>query len=128
MFNRLKKLVELRVSLVLPHKITHREKLWIKKMLIDVYNCLALHFRRGQPSWDVLKLAQVVIFFWLFILHLSKKKKEALWRDMMSFNIITHWLLCGDFNSVMNTDERIGASVREIEMKDIKECMVQRGM
>lgn len=35
-FDRLKKLVQLRISLVLPQKITDRDKLWIERMLDNV--------------------------------------------------------------------------------------------
>ena len=31
--------------------------------------------------------------------------------------------MCGDFNSVMHTDERIGSNVREVEMRDMINCV-----
>ena len=36
--------------------------------------------------------------------------------------------MCGDFNCVMNTDERIGSQVRESEMREMKSCMLQCGL
>lgn len=46
----------------------------------------------------------------------------------MSFNISTPWILCRDFNCVMNTNEWVVSSVRKLEMKDIRECMLYYGM
>ncbi|XP_048498200.1 uncharacterized protein LOC104901151 [Beta vulgaris subsp. vulgaris] len=53
----------------------------------------------------------------------DRKGREELWKDLRSVSTSDPWLLSGDLNCVMNTDERIGATVREVEMVDIRECM-----
>lgn len=46
-----------------------------------------------------------------------------LWDDFKSLHIVNTWILCGDFNCIMNVEEIIGFHVREIEMRDMRECM-----
>lgn len=41
----------------------------------------------------------------------------------MMLNTADLWIMCGDFNYVMNTEERIGSDVREMEMRDTLICM-----
>lgn len=35
------------------------------------------------------------------------------------------WIVMGDFNSVLNLDERIGAPVRTSELQPFKDCVMQ---
>ena len=51
-------------------------------------------------------------------------KREELWKDLMTMQISDPWIICGDFNCVMNTEKRIGAPMRDREMKEIRKCMV----
>lgn len=43
-----------------------------------------------------------------------------MWNDLRDLHIDDPWMLCGDFNSVMNVKERIGSLVRESEMGDMR--------
>lgn len=55
-------------------------------------------------------------------------QRRELWQELMQFQINEPWTLSGEFNCVMNTDERIGATVRGIEFRDIRDCMSVCGM
>lgn len=35
------------------------------------------------------------------------------------------WVICGDLNCVLNPDKRIGTVVRDGEIRDIRECMLE---
>lgn len=68
-------------------------------------------------------------FYVTFIYAYNERvKRLKLWEDLKKFKIIEPWLLCGDFNSILNTDERIGALVREAEMVDLTNCMLACGL
>ncbi|XP_056690078.1 uncharacterized protein [Spinacia oleracea] len=51
-----------------------------------------------------------------------------LWRDLGLLNTQDPWILCGDFNSVMAVDERIGAPVIQSDIVDISNCFHNCGM
>lgn len=34
-----------------------------------------------------------------------------------------YWLIGGDFNNILNFDERVGVSVNVNEIRDFKECV-----
>ena len=51
-----------------------------------------------------------------------------MWRDLGLLNTQDPWILCGDFNSVMAVDERIGAPVRQSDIVDISNCFHNCGM
>ncbi|XP_056687882.1 uncharacterized protein [Spinacia oleracea] len=54
--------------------------------------------------------------------------RQDLWRDLGLLNTQDPWILCGDFNSVMAVDERIGAPVRQSDIVDISNCIHNCGM
>ncbi|XP_074290917.1 uncharacterized protein LOC141617645 [Silene latifolia] len=51
--------------------------------------------------------------------------KKCLWHDLCSFADSIHdpWILCGDFNCVLKSSERLGGSSSDEEMKDFQECL-----
>lgn len=63
-------------------------------------------------------------FYSTFIYAFNERARRMyLWEDIKSLHIVDPWILCGDFNCIMNNEERIGSQVREIEMRDMRECM-----
>ncbi|XP_074292360.1 uncharacterized protein LOC141619231 [Silene latifolia] len=62
-------------------------------------------------------------------LNSSSKQKQvkwkSLWHDLCSFADSIHdpWILCGDFNCVLKSSERLGGSSSDEEMKDFQECL-----
>lgn len=55
----------------------------------------------------------------------ERDRREALWEELrsMALKIDGPWVVCGDFNCVLNCDERVGAPVRQWEMASMRECM-----
>ncbi|KAL2901192.1 LINE-1 retrotransposable element ORF2 protein [Bienertia sinuspersici] len=65
-------------------------------------------------------------FFCTFICaHNDAKLREYLWETLSNLNrkIRGPWLLMGDFNCVMNIEERIGNAVRQREMDPMRRCI-----
>ncbi|XP_056691804.1 uncharacterized protein [Spinacia oleracea] len=62
--------------------------------------------------------------------HNSQYERCALWNDLCSLagKINGPWILMGDFNCVLNTDERIGSAVRLSELKDFQNCVNSCGL
>ena len=58
----------------------------------------------------------------------ERDKREILWEHLKQVSVTSPWMICGDFNCVMNIDERIGSQVRESEMREMKSCMLQCGL
>lgn len=57
-------------------------------------------------------------------MHSMKVVKELICgEDLKGLNTHDACILCGDFNSVMHIDERIGSQVRKVEMRDMINCM-----
>lgn len=56
--------------------------------------------------------------------HNSQCEKKILWVDLcqLARSINGPWILMGDFNCVLNTNERIGSAVRLQEMQDFHNC------
>ncbi|XP_056688147.1 uncharacterized protein [Spinacia oleracea] len=68
-------------------------------------------------------------FFCTFLYAFNDSKQiESLWSDLRILNTQEAWILCGDFNCVMNTEERICSAVRQSEIVDINACMHCCGM
>ncbi|KAL2894520.1 hypothetical protein RDABS01_010429 [Bienertia sinuspersici] len=70
-------------------------------------------------------------FFYTFIYALNEsERREELWRDLtnLSSRINGPWLIMGDINCVMNTDERIGSNVRSQEMLPGRICFEHCGL
>ncbi|XP_010687526.1 uncharacterized protein LOC104901634 [Beta vulgaris subsp. vulgaris] len=69
-------------------------------------------------------------FYVTFIYAFNERgRRMKLWEELRMIIMTSDpWLLCGDFNCVMNTEERIGAPVREAEMVDIRACMIHCGL
>ncbi|XP_056698475.1 uncharacterized protein [Spinacia oleracea] len=57
-------------------------------------------------------------------------EREALWKDICSLagRIKGPWVLKGDFNCVLNTDERVGSDVRFSELQDFHNCVNRCGL
>ncbi|XP_048503039.1 uncharacterized protein LOC125498799 [Beta vulgaris subsp. vulgaris] len=57
--------------------------------------------------------------------HNSAKQRESLWRDLeyIANQIKLPWIAMGDFNCILNRDERVGAAVRDGEMIDFRRCV-----
>ncbi|XP_021861971.2 uncharacterized protein [Spinacia oleracea] len=63
-------------------------------------------------------------FYCTFVYAFNESRQRLeLWRDLKSLNTQEPWIMCGDFNYVMTSEERIGAPVRQTEIADINECM-----
>ncbi|XP_056691674.1 uncharacterized protein [Spinacia oleracea] len=63
-------------------------------------------------------------FFCTFIYAFNdSSNREVLWKDLKSLNTQDAWILCGDFNCVMSTDERVGSPYRNAEIMDSCDCM-----
>lgn len=47
---------------------------------------------------------------------------ESLWEELgaMHNHIKGTWLVCGDFNCVLNCDERVGSQVRSWEIESLR--------
>lgn len=68
-------------------------------------------------------------FYYTFIYGFNERaKREGLWEDRKQFKVDEPWIMCGDFNYVMHTDERIGSHIKESDMRDMKLCMAYCGM
>ncbi|XP_048498078.1 uncharacterized protein LOC125496616 [Beta vulgaris subsp. vulgaris] len=68
-------------------------------------------------------------FFITFIYGFNERNSRVeLWEDLKAINTIEPWVICGDFNCIISTEERIGAPVREAEMADMRECLMFCGL
>lgn len=47
-----------------------------------------------------------------------------LWRELEAVKTTESWIVMGDFNSVLNLDERIGAPVRASEVQPFRDCIM----
>lgn len=58
------------------------------------------------------------------------RQREVLWTELegITQQINGLWVVGGDFNCVMNVEERIGALVRSWEMEPIRRCMFSCGL
>ncbi|KAL2900238.1 LINE-1 retrotransposable element ORF2 protein [Bienertia sinuspersici] len=67
-------------------------------------------------------------FYCTFIYAFNEAiKREQLWQQLCELKSRQKgpWVLMGDFNVVMNSEERIGSNVRSSEMLSIRHCMEQ---
>ncbi|XP_021845308.2 uncharacterized protein [Spinacia oleracea] len=63
-------------------------------------------------------------FYCTFVYAFNEcKQRIELWRDLKVLNTQDPWIMCGDFNCVMASNERIGAPARQAEINDINSCM-----
>ncbi|XP_021853432.1 uncharacterized protein [Spinacia oleracea] len=65
-------------------------------------------------------------FFCTFIYGFNTPtERESLWAPLTSFSNLNHqaWLVMGDFNSIMEMEDRIGALVRLADIKPMRNCM-----
>ncbi|KAL2929780.1 Isopentenyl-diphosphate delta-isomerase [Bienertia sinuspersici] len=70
-------------------------------------------------------------FFSSFIYsHNDAKARDLLWKDLDSLNnkLTGPWMIMGDFNCILNVDEKIGTAVRAGEMEAAKCYMEACGM
>lgn len=58
-------------------------------------------------------------FYCTFVYTFNERSRRVeLWNDLKSLITLDPWLLCGDFNCVMNAEERIGSLVMIGEMME----------
>ncbi|XP_056698498.1 uncharacterized protein [Spinacia oleracea] len=63
-------------------------------------------------------------FFCTFIYAFNDSHSRVeLWKDLKILNTQEPWILCGEFNCVMNMEDMIGSLVRHTEIVDMCECM-----
>ena len=65
-------------------------------------------------------------FNWSFVYGYNERKDtKKLWESfgMLSTTVNGDWVILGDFNAIMNLEERIGQPVRENEVSDMRSCM-----
>ncbi|XP_056688691.1 uncharacterized protein [Spinacia oleracea] len=62
--------------------------------------------------------------------HNTQKERLVLWNDLcdLTARITGPWILMGDFNCVLNTDERVGSHVRLNEIQDFQNCVNTCGL
>ncbi|XP_074266953.1 uncharacterized protein LOC141590248 [Silene latifolia] len=56
--------------------------------------------------------------------------RRNLWQSLLDIHSTIHgpWMVMGDFNNVLNMDERIGAPVTVAEVKDFQDCVDSCGL
>lgn len=54
----------------------------------------------------------------------ERAAREALWRALEAVKTDDPWIVMGDFNSVLNLDERIGYPVRASEVQTFRDCIM----
>ena len=52
----------------------------------------------------------------------EKSAREVLWKELGGIKSDDPWLFMGDFNAVLNLDERIGAPIRLNEVQPFRDC------
>lgn len=65
-------------------------------------------------------------FLFSFIYGFNEpQNKESLWTDLMAIANKTSepWCIGGDFNSILNLDERVGSPVKDSEIVPMRSCM-----
>ncbi|KAL2942686.1 hypothetical protein RDABS01_031035 [Bienertia sinuspersici] len=65
-------------------------------------------------------------FFYTFIYaHNDAKLRDSLWETLSKLNskLRGPWLMMGDFNCVINIEERIGSAVRQKEIDPMRRCI-----
>lgn len=68
-------------------------------------------------------------FYCTFIYGFNERsKREQLWNDLKQLKVDEPWMMCGDFNYVMQTDEKLGSQVRKHEIRYMKKCVMECGM
>ena len=55
-------------------------------------------------------------------------EREDMWKSINQISTNDPWVILGDFNVVLNLDERIGSPVRLSEVKDFRECVEKCGL
>lgn len=59
----------------------------------------------------------------------SIEARRPLWDDLVKVASNQPWLVCGDFNAVLDVDDRIsGADVTDYECRDFKLCLADAGL
>lgn len=55
----------------------------------------------------------------------DKNERQALWRDLEAVKTTTFWVVTGDFNVVLNLDERVGSPIRMSEVQEFRNCTLK---
>ncbi|XP_019263743.1 PREDICTED: uncharacterized protein LOC109241456 [Nicotiana attenuata] len=56
--------------------------------------------------------------------------RSGLWRDItiIANQVLGAWEIMGDFNSILNQEDRVGSKVSYVKIKEFKECVEQCGL
>ncbi|XP_048491463.1 uncharacterized protein LOC125492783 [Beta vulgaris subsp. vulgaris] len=113
---------------------TSNSSLIDKGRIIIAWKATSFHLNICQCSEQYIHYFSKLVnadkgFYVIFIYAYNERNRRLqLWEALKKLNITEPWLLCGDFNSIMSTEERIGAPVREVEMVDLADCMLTCGL
>lgn len=66
-----------------------------------------------------------IVFYFVYGLN-THAEREELWATLTTFatRCNTTWLIMGDFNAIMNMDDRIGSPVKLHDIMPMRQCMV----
>ncbi|KAL2921204.1 LINE-1 reverse transcriptase-like protein [Bienertia sinuspersici] len=81
---------------------------------------------RSNKQREVQVVGSTHLFLCTFVYGYNEATaRNILWRDLIDIanNSSLCWLVLGDFNNVLNFNERIGAPIREKEIKDFRQCL-----
>ncbi|XP_074299195.1 uncharacterized protein LOC141630247 [Silene latifolia] len=97
--------------------------LWDPKL----YNVEVLHISAQCIHSRVVNKVNRMVF-WLSMVYGFNKahEREPLWEDLRGYSSCVNgpWMVCGDFNSIMNVGERIGgAAVTRAEMAPMRDAV-----
>lgn len=74
---------------------------------------------------------KVGVWFWCSFIYgfNDAKDREDLWADLrrLAYGIKDAWLIGGDFNAILNMEDRIGAKVRFHDIAPMRSCMAYCG-
>lgn len=68
-----------------------------------------------------------VAFYGTFVYAFNDaSSRKDLWRNLVQIHVMQNaWVWMGDFNSVLNVEDRLGAHLRATEFLDFKSCVDQ---
>ncbi|XP_069143473.1 uncharacterized protein [Solanum lycopersicum] len=93
-----------------------------------------LYWRNLQTNNEVGKGCTIIMMLQMgeFGLYgMIAEQKKSLWTDLnkMAQNVISPWLIIGDFNAVLSPQDRqAGATVNESEIRDFADCVKTMGI
>ncbi|XP_056697592.1 uncharacterized protein [Spinacia oleracea] len=65
-------------------------------------------------------------FFASFVYGMNTPlEREELWSSLAALTSNTAWIIMGDFNAIMNMEDRVGAAVRTADIMPMRQCMAR---